>query len=113
MRGELGQLFVHRNRLDRESGSRVRLTHFLEIVDCLLAVSYARVKIANGIEDSKVLGIYLHHLFVFGDGVLQLAPLDVLFRGSQNLHFVEPETKGHFLKLLKLQKNEQRLCQYS
>ncbi len=55
----------------------------------------AGVKIANGIEHRQVLGVGLKDLFVLGNGVLQLALLDILLRSAENFLFVEAETKRH------------------
>ena len=54
-----------------------------------------RVEIADRVVDGQVLGIVLEDLLVLSNGVLQLALLDKLFRGAENLLFVEAKTKRH------------------
>ena len=52
-------------------------------------MSQAGVKVAHCIEDGEVFGIVLEDLFVFSDGVLQLALLDVFLRSTKNLRLIE------------------------
>ena len=59
------------------------------------AVAQAGIKIADRVRDGEILVVVLADLFVLSNGVLQLALLDKLLRGAENLLLVEAETKRH------------------
>ena len=61
----------------------------------LALIAQTRVEIADGVVDGKILGVVLQDLVVLSNGVLQLALLDKLFRGAENLLFVKAKTKRH------------------
>src|SRR5581483_243493 len=50
-----------------------------------------RVQVADGVRNRQVLGIVLENFFVLGDGILNLALLDVLLRSGENLLLIESE----------------------
>src|SRR5258708_12547073 len=97
MPGRLGlrDLLVHGDALDREAVLSIGIAHRLEELDGLGEVAKTRVKVADGVVDGKILGIVLEDLLVLSNGVLQLALLDKLFRGAENLLFVKAKTKRH------------------
>ena len=95
---QLGDLFVHGDALDREALRGIRITHRLKALDSFGGVAHARIKIANGIVDSKIFWVVLEDFVVLSNGVLQLALLDKLFRGAENLLFVEAKTKRHKMR---------------
>src|SRR5208282_774273 len=92
---QLGDLLVHGDALDREALRRIGIAHRLEALDGFGGVAQTRVEIADGVVDGKILGIVLQDLVVLSNGVLQLALLDKLFRGTKNLLFVKAKTKRH------------------
>jgi hypothetical protein len=92
---ELGDLLVHGDALDGETLRGIRIAHRLEALDGLGGVAHARVEIADRVVDGQILGIVLEDFVVLSNGVLQLALLDKLFRGAENLLFVEAKTKRH------------------
>src|SRR5258708_8422330 len=102
MPGRLGlrDLLVHGDALDREAVLSIGIAHRLEELDGLGEVAKTRVKVADGVVDGKILGIVLEDLLVLSNGVLQLALLDKLFRGAENLLFVEANTNRHKLPQL-------------
>ena len=92
---QLGDLLVHGDALDREALRGIGIAHGFEALDGFGRVAQARVKIADGVVDGKILGIVLQDLVVLSNGVLQLALLDKLLRGAENLLFVKAKTKRH------------------
>ena len=79
-RAELGQLLVNGNGFYGKTVLRILVPDSLEVLAGFLILSYPGVEVANSIEDSKIFRIFLDDLFVFGNGVLQLALLDKLLR---------------------------------
>ena len=73
----------------------IGIAHHLEALDGFGVVAQTRVEIADGVVDGKILDIVLQDLFVLSNGALQLALLDKLFRGAENLLFIETKTKRH------------------
>ena len=88
---ELANLLVHRDGLDRETLAGIGIAYRLETSRSFVGFAEAGIEIADGVGDRQVLGIMLEDFFVLGDGVLQLALLDILLRTGQNLLFVEAE----------------------
>ena len=88
---ELADFFVHRDGLDREALAGIGIAYSLETSGGFIGFAEARVKVADGIGDGQILGIVLEDLFVLGDGILQLALLDILLRTGENLLLVEAE----------------------
>ena len=62
----------------------------------LLRLSDARIKIADGVEDSEVLGIFFGDLLVLNNGILQLALLDEFLGSAENLRFIEAESEHYW-----------------
>ena len=77
---ELADLLVHRDGLDRESLAGIGIADSLEAFGGFVGFAEAGVEVADGVGDGQVLGIVLEDLLVLGDGVLQLALLDILLR---------------------------------
>ena len=92
---QLGDLFVDRDGFYGEAFGGVDVAHPLEEDRRLVVVAHPRVQVADGVQDGQVLGVFLDYLFVFIDGVLQLALLHRLFGCRQNFLLVEPEAKCH------------------
>ena len=92
---ELGDLLVHSNALDRKTLGGIRIADRFETLDRLFGIAQPRVQIANRIGNCKILFIVLADLLVFRDSVLQLALLNELFRGAENLLLVESKDKRH------------------
>ena len=86
---ELADLLVHRDGLNRESLAGIGIAHSLETFGGFGGFAETRIEVANGIGDGQVLGIILEDLLVFGDGILQLALLNVLLSTGKNLLLVE------------------------
>jgi hypothetical protein len=92
---QLGDLLVHGDALDGEALRRIGIAHCLEALDGFGVVAQTRVEIADGVVDGKILDIVLQDLFILSNGALQLALLDKLFRGAENLLLVKTKTKRH------------------
>src|SRR5208337_245112 len=90
---ELADLLVHGDGLDRETLRGIGIAYGLEAVGGFIGVAEAGVEVADRVGNGEVLGVGLDDLFVFRDGVLNFALLDVLLRRAENLLFVEPETE--------------------
>src|ERR1035438_714373 len=92
---ELADFLVHGDGLDREALSGIGIAYGLEKLGGLVGLAEARVEVADRVGDGEVLGIGLDDFFVFSNGVLNFALLDILLRSAENLLFVEPETERH------------------
>ncbi len=92
---QLADLLVHRDALDGETLRGIGIANLLEAVGRFVDFPDARVEITHGVQHGQVLGVSLKDLFVLGNGVLELALLDVLLRSAQNFLFVKAETKCH------------------
>ena len=69
-RRELGDLFVHRDALDRETLRGIGIAHRLKALDGLLAVTQTRVQIANRVGDGEVFVVMLADFFILSNGIL-------------------------------------------
>ena len=92
---ELADFLVHGNGLDRESLAGIGIAYILETIGSLLDLAEAGVEVADSVGHRQILGIIFKDLFVFRDGALQLALLDILLRSAEDLLLVESETKRH------------------
>ena len=81
--------------LDRESLAGIGIAYILETIGSLLDLAEAGVEVADSVGHRQIFGIIFKDLFVFRDGALQLALLDILLRSAEDLLLVESETKRH------------------
>ena len=94
-RPELGQLLVHSDGLHHKAVRRVHVSYFSEVIGGPIGLPETGIKIPDGVEHREVLGILLGDLFVFGDGVLQLALLHILLSRTEYFRLVECKTERH------------------
>ena len=92
---DLAQLLVHGDGFDRKALGGVGIAYTLEAIHRLFTFAETSVEVPHGIGNREVLGVCLEDLFVFSDGVLQLALLDKLLRSTEYLLFVEAKPKRH------------------
>ena len=93
--GQAAQFFVDRNGLYSEAILGILIADSLEILAGFFVLADPGVEIANRIEDRQVFGVLFDDLFVFSNGILQLALLDKLLCRAKYLCLVEAKPKRH------------------
>jgi len=90
------------------------IAHHLEIFCGLLVLAYSGVKIANGVENGEIFGVFLDDFLVLDNGIGELALLDKLLRRGKYLSFIETETECHnferFKRRLPVIRGKTSLC---
>ena len=92
---DLRNLLVHRDALDRETLRGIGIANTLKTFNGFGSIAETGVQVPHRVVHGKVFGIVFKNLLVLGNGVLNLALLDKLFRRTEKLLFVEAETKRH------------------
>src|SRR5215472_9463113 len=77
------------------SSEGLSIAHILEALGSLVGLADSRIQVAYRVQNGQVFRISFEDLFVFGDGVLQLALLDIFLRSAENLLFIKSEAKRH------------------
>ena len=93
---QLAELLVHGDGFNGEALRGIGIANTLEALRGLVALSQARVKVTDGIQNGEVFRIMLQDFFVLGDGILQLTLLNELLRSAENFLFIETETNSNF-----------------
>ena len=89
--GELGNLLVDGDGLAVEAVAQIDLREPLEVFDGLRHVSLTGEEIAHGHQSGLVFRIVAENLLIFGDGLGNLALVEILQRVFERFAFV----KGH------------------
>src|SRR5262249_17442956 len=96
------ELLVHGDGFDRKAILRIGFAYLLEVLGSLFVVADPGAEIADRVQDGQILGVLFDDLFILGDGILQLALVDILLRRCRYLCFVKAETGRHRYKGLVL-----------
>ena len=92
---QLRQLLVHGNGFHHKAIGGVGVPHFSEVIHRLVTAPEPGIQVADCIQNGEVFRILLENLFIFGNGVLQLALLHEFLSHAEKFFPVKTETERH------------------